>query len=114
MIDDIDNTTINCPEKISEIINYLNSLELVAAELPRNLQRRINRLEDVGWILIHIGESPGHNPGDSIEFWANYMIFTYHGHQASGVYTYYVRNSGFCSRTKTSNVYQFLYELINE
>ena len=109
---DIDNVVISDAEKIKEIINYLNSLELVEAELPRNLRRRINNFEDVGWISIYIGESINHNPGDIVVFWANYMRFVYHGHRVSR--TYYVRNSGFCNEAKTSNIYYFLRNLLNE
>jgi len=111
---DFHNVVINDPEKIKEIIDLLNSLELVEAELPRNLLRQINNLEDVGWVFLYIGESPSHNPGDYVSFYTNYMTFTYHGHEAAGHYSYYVRNSDFCRRTRSSNVYQFLYELINE
>jgi len=111
---DINNVVIRNPEKINEIINYLNSLELVEAELPRRLSRQINASEDVGWISIYIGESIDHNPGDFVSFYASYMVFTYRGHELFGRYTYYVRNLDFCNMTKTSNVYQFLHELINE
>jgi len=111
---DFHDIRIEEPERIREIISYLNSLELVEAELPRNLRTRINAFEDVGRISIYIGHSPAHSPGDIVEFWANYMVFTYHGHKAAGRYTYFVRNSGFRNRTKASNVYQFLYELISE
>ena len=114
VLTDFDNVTVNDAAKIREIIKYLNSLELVEAELPRNLRTRIRRQEDVGWILIYLGESVHHNPGDVVEFWANYMRFTYHGHKFFGTYTYYVRNSGFCNRTNTSYVYQFLQALLNE
>ena len=107
---DIDNVLVNDQEKIREIIAYLNSLELIETDMPQRLRWRINSLEDVGWIAIHIGESPDHNPGDSVVFWANYMVFSYHGHKPSS--TYYVRNSGFCNRTKTSNIYYFLRRFI--
>jgi len=112
---DFNNVVIEDPEKIRETINFLNSLELVESRIPRNLTNSWqNRdFEDFGWISIIIGESPEHNPGDFVSFYANYMVFTYHGHRLFGIYTYYIRNSGFCSRTKTSNVYQFLYELIH-
>jgi len=109
---DISGATIDCPEKVNEVIKYLNSLELVEAETPRRLRNR--RPEEVGSIIIHIGHSPDHNPGDTVQFWANYMSFVYHDHKFYGYYNYYVRNSGFDNSTKTSNVYYFLRDLINE
>jgi len=108
----IDNAVIRDSEKIEEIIDYLNSLELVEAELPRML--RNGRTANADSILIYIGESINHNPGDYVVFYADYMIFTYHGHKFFGRYTYYVRKPGFFRRASTSNVYQFLHELISE
>jgi len=107
---DIDNTVLNCVDKIETIISHLNSLELVEAELPRRFRNRLP--EDVGSILIHIGEGPNHNPGDVVVFWANYMMFSYHGHKTSA--TYYVRNSGFCNRIKSGSIHYFLREVVSE
>ena len=109
---DINNVIINDPEKIEEIIIFINSLDIVEVnKVPKN--KFGYDLKNYGWISIYFGESSEYNPGDIIEFYTDYMGASYNGRDWEGKH-YYRKNSGYNNQTKSSNVYEFLHDLINK
>ena len=108
----IRHVVIEEPEKIQAIKDYINSLEIIEVrKVPAN--RFGSDVENYGWISIYFGETRDHNPGDIIEFMSEYMGVSYNMRDWEGK-NYFVKNSGFCSETKTSNIYYFLRDLIDE
>jgi len=120
-INEIKNVKIEDPEKIREIINYINSLKIVQVkEMPEYITKNVlnGEIGHFGWISIYFGNSlpePGNysEPGDIIQFERNYMGTSYNGRDWEGE-NYYIKNSGYNNKTKSSNVYEFLRDLINK
>ncbi|MDR2559586.1 MAG: hypothetical protein LBC86_08615 [Oscillospiraceae bacterium] len=110
-IADIDTIRIDDSEKIERLIEFLNSLELVESDVP--WWNRNKDSEKVGCMIIYMGESFKYNPGDTIQFWTNYMSISYNGYDWE-TKSYYVRNIGYNRFTKTSIAYEFIRDLINE
>ena len=94
-------------EKIKRIIDYVNSIEIVEVRnVPINKFRIIKYSESYDYISLNFG-------GNKIEFMTDYMWIIYHSHDMERK-NYYIKNSGYDNETKSSNIHQFLRDLIND
>lgn len=115
---------IDAREDIEKILNYLNSLELIEENVTRF--NPYDLIAD-GYFTIDIirkgdenanlyvveGEKVISYSQDLLSFRNDYMSFTPNYMDWKST-RYYIVNSGYDDETKNSNVYQFLYNLINE
>ena len=104
-------------EDIEKIINYLNSLELIEDNLTEYVDVD---LDEVGYFSITIFRdgyvNDYQNNLDALEhiaFQTNYLEFIPGGHDWKTT-RYYIKNSGYDPKTKTSKTFEFLYDLINK
>jgi len=96
---------------IEKIIKYLNSLMLIEDNLTEYVDVD---LDEVGYFRITIFRDDYENDSrayDSIEFETNYLSIIPSGNDRHAT-RYYIINSGYNNKTKSSNVHQFLLDLI--
>ena len=106
------NTIIEESKKIDELKHFINSLDIIEVrKVPANKYGEDR--ENYGYILLYFGETQDHNPGDVIMFLSEYMVMSYNSRDWEGK-KYYIKNSGYDDETKSSNIHQFLRDLIND
>jgi len=94
-------------EEIKKIIDYLNSLELIADK--RSIKYN-NDLNSIGYFTIFIQKR--NLDHTLIEFMTNYLTFLPNGYDWE--YTeYYIKDSGYNPKTAKSKTFDFLYDLIH-
>ena len=97
---------------IEKIINYLNSLVLIE-DNPAEYEDI--DLYEVGYFEIFINRDKNENGPedyDIIAFQTNYLAFIPGGSDCEEI-RYYIKNSGYNPKTKSSKTFEFLYDLIN-
>jgi len=100
-------------EDIEKIIKYLNSLKLIEDNLIEYVPFDRN---NVGFFEIFIFRDGFENDSDAVDiiaFETNYLAFIPNGHDWKET-RYYIKNSGYNHKTKTSKTFNFLYDLINK
>lgn len=105
-----DKIKIKNPDDIYKIIEYLNSLELIEEELPKNEQANYegdwekykNDLKNICHFSISVNE-------DVLYFSTKYVVVMVDGcDDSSHQNSYFIKNSGYDKKKKTSNIYTFL------
>jgi len=104
---------INEREDIAEIVSYLNSLTLVE-EFPSVAYYPDPNIDECIYITA-FGEGYGEDDFalDRFCFQTKYMMFVPNGLDWKSN-TYFIKNSGYDDRTKSSNIYQFLLNLLDK
>jgi len=107
---DVGEIIIDDNRDVEYILNYINSLELVQREMPKQ-----RNFQNNGHFYIDIFEKDSFAEKaeilDTLLFSTQYLSVVHKGYDWD--YTdYYIKNVGYNPITKTSNVYQFLYDLI--
>jgi len=102
---------------IEKTINFLNALELID-ETPKGVgtYRHINDLNDVGYFaieIIGINYEDDNTDVYSLGFMKDQVSVLY-GIIGSRSLLYYIKDSGYNNRTKSSHTYEFLYSLVND
>lgn len=88
-------------DDIEQIINYLNSLDLIKQKIKYNI-KSTNELNEIGHFIIKLyGAS-----SDGIVFTTEYLTIYRNGDDWENI-SYYILNSGYNSEDKTSNFYNF-------
>lgn len=111
--DDIWDVEITDRKDIEKIIKYLNSLKLIE-DNPTEYEDV--DLDQVGYFEIGIFRDGYENDSDAydwIVFQTNYLAFVPSGHDWKAT-RYYIKNSGYDSKTQNSKTFKFLYDLINK
>ncbi len=101
---------------IKSILDYLNSMEMIKEKIPNkekalyheNWEEYENKLSEIGYFSILISDN-------TMVFTTEYVTVTTDGcddeqHRTS----YYIKNSGYDTENKTSNLYDFLKEITNK
>ena len=110
---DIEFIEIHDKEDIEKMIKFLNSLELIE-DNPTEYEP-FDR-ENIGFFDIALFRNNGNKNSvgyDWIVFHTNYMEFVPEGHDSEGT-RYFIKNSGYNSKTKSSKTFAFLYDLLHE
>lgn len=103
---------IDDAEKIKKIIDYINSLELIEDKVTIPNFDYSTDLNSIGYFRIDIYKVNSEEP-DAIVFMTNYLTFLLNGYDWE--YTdYYIKNSGYHSKTANSKTFEFLYGLIHK
>lgn len=105
------NVEIRDRKDIEKILNFFNSLELVKFDKGKGPRRYIY---DEGSFIITIFLKNS-DFADIIFLMSDYLIF-YNEEYNSDQHRmeYYIKNSGYNSKDKTSKAYYFLYDIINK
>ena len=103
---------IRDPKDIEKILNFLNSLELVKFDKGKGPRRYIYDEGSFGIAIVLKNDS---DFADVVFFMSDYLIF-YNEKYRSEQHRmkYYIKNSGYNSKDKTSKAYYFLYDIINK
>ena len=112
-INSIGDIEIHNREVIEKIIKYLNSLELIEDNLTEYEDVDIDEVEYFDVTIFRNDNEKYLNGYDIIAFQTNYLSFIPEGHDCYGT-RYYIKNSGYDPKTKTSKTFEFLYDLINK
>lgn len=94
-------------DDIEQIINCLNSLDLIKEKKPNYNIKSTNELNEIGHFIIKLyGAS-----FDGIVFTTEYLTIYRNGNDWDNI-SYYILNSGYNPEDKTSNFYNFLRKYI--
>lgn len=99
---------IDDSEDIKKLLKFLNSLELVKEEGPR----KYNYNDEYLYINIVLKNSIG-NFDEAFFFIDNYLI-VYNEERKSEYIEYYIKDSNYNYKDKTSKVYNFLHDMVNK
>ena len=106
------NVEIRDPKDIEKILNFFNSLELVKFDKGKGPRPYIY---DEGSFIITIFLKNGNGFNDTIFLMSDYLIFCNEKYKSEQHRKeYYIKNSGYNSKDKTSKAYYFLYDIINK
>lgn len=104
---------IRDPKDIEKILNFLNSLELVKFDKGKGPRRYIYDEGSFGIAIVLKNDS---DFADIVFFMSDYLIFFNERYESDQhrIVEYYIKNSGYNSKDKTSKAYYFLYDIINK
>jgi len=105
---------INDSDDIKRIIDYLNSLRLIEDNPTEYEDIDIDAVGYFTILIIRDNDENGDNGDngyDVIDFETNYLTFAPNGYDSSAT-RYYIKNSGYNSKTQSSNTYKFLRNLL--
>ena len=103
---------IHDKEKIKEIIDYINALELIEDELIIYNYNYDTDLNKIGYFTVFIQTNDFEHT--LIEFETNYLTIIPSGMCDCFAIGYYIKDSGYDPLTANSKTFKFLYDFIHE